>query len=191
MISIVAHLRAEKGHDALLSACSKIVEAGLNRPLHLIIVGGGAMESALKRDAAMRTSFVTHFVGIQEDVALWFTSGDVVVMPSYHEAFGLTAVEAMSCSKPIVASRVGGLAEIFEHRVNGLLVPPGDPYKLAEAISEVLTDTDLALKLGKNARQSYLEKFTMERMVDSWIDCYSSTIGKSKQNETAESQYSA
>ncbi len=171
VISIVAHLREEKGHIELLRAC-EIAASRIPDPLHLVITGSGRDEAEIRKTADSKNNFTTHFVGFQSDVSLWFSVGDVVAMPSHHEAFGLSAVEAMFCEKPLVASRVGGLTEIIEDGVSGILVPPKDEKALAEAILKVLESPDLSRHLGENARRRVSEKFSMETMVDGWIECY-------------------
>ncbi len=173
IITIVARLREEKGHRTLFAAMGLLARS-LGEKLHLIVVGDGPDRADLEGIARSISDVSIHFVGSQDDVAPWVALADVVAVPSHIEAFGLAAVEAMSCGKPVVASRVGGLTEIIEERVSGLLVEPCNAADLAAAIKEILAKPELAVQLGKNARQRYLQTFTLERMVESWIACYSS-----------------
>lgn len=179
IISMVAHLREEKGHLELLEA-GEIIASQISNPLHLVLAGSGKDEERIRQFAAAKSKFTTHFAGFQSDVALWFAIGDAVAMPSHHEAFGLSAVEAMSCGKPLVASAVGGLTEIIESGKSGVLVPPQDAEAFAEAILKILQSPELARQLGENARQLVAEKFTMEKMVDGWIDCYNFVLENSR-----------
>lgn len=172
-ITIVGRLRREKGYPTLFAAAGALARS-TDHPLHLIVAGDGPHRSELEQLAAAMPEVRVHFLGHQDDVAPWFALADVVAVPSYIEAFGLTAVEAMSAGKPVVATRVGGLTEIIGDRVDGLLVEPHDVDGMASAISEILTNRDLAVELGARARETYLQRFTVERMVDGWIDCYSS-----------------
>ena len=174
VISIVAHLRPVKGHRTLLESMPRVASALGRRP-HVVIVGSGPDETALRQTAKSVTAAAVHFVGHQEDVALWFSLADVVAMPSYNEPFGLSAVEAMSCTRPLVASRVDGLVEIIEDGVSGLLVEPRDPDALADGLLRVLRDPVLATRLASEGRQRSL-LFTLERMVSSWRACYEEVL---------------
>jgi len=82
----------------------------------------------------------------------YWNSLDIAVVPSYEEPFGLVALEALACGIPVVASKVGGLQEIVVDRDCGLLVPPADAAKLAEAILALLTNEGLRSSMGKRAR---------------------------------------
>lgn len=171
VIAMVARLRTEKGHKTLFAACHDIA-INLEVPLHVVLAGDGQDEELIRYDASKYDNFVTHFVGRQSDVALWFSIGDVVAMPSYHEAFGLSAAEAMSCGRPLVASNVGGLAEIIQDEKNGILVPPNDSRALASQICRLINSPELMERLGANAKKRIEEDFSVDRMVDSWVQCY-------------------
>lgn len=171
VISIVARLSEEKGHLTLIKA-AEITARSIPEPVHLVITGDGHFESEIRKSAEKAVNITVHFTGRQDDVAPWFAVGDVIAMPSYTEAFGLSAVEAMSSGRPLVASGVGGLLEVVEDRVSGLLVPPKDPGALSEAIFRLLNSNDLSRSLAEGGRKRVTERFTLEKMVDGWIDCY-------------------
>ena len=88
---------------------------------------------------------------------------DAVVVPSRVEPFGNTAVEAMHAARPLVASRVQGLAEVVADGVTGLLVAPGSPRALADALLSLAADPERARVLARNARQEAAERFGVER----------------------------
>jgi glycosyltransferase involved in cell wall biosynthesis len=90
---------------------------------------------------------------------------DVAVLPSYREALGLVILEAMALGRPVVASDVGGIPEMVEDGVTGLLVPPQDPVALGDAIVRLLTDHPLADILGRNGQRLVRERFCVERMI--------------------------
>jgi starch synthase len=108
------------------------------------------------------------FVDGQRDTWTYYPAGDVTVVPSLTEPFGLVAIEAMACGKPVIASRVGGLQEIVVDRVTGLLVPPGDPIALAGAIRELLGHPAEAARMGEEGRRRYEALFSQERMTERW-----------------------
>jgi glycosyltransferase involved in cell wall biosynthesis len=174
IVSIVARLRPEKGHRVLIDALA-LVSARLGKSPHLIVVGSGVEEGGLREYARAQERVLVHFVGHQEDVALWFSIADVVAMPSLSEPFGIAAVEAMACARPLVASRVGGLVEVVEDGVSGLLVEPSDPSALADGLLRLLLDQSLASRLSQGARER-ASLFSMESMVQAWLDCYEEVL---------------
>jgi D-inositol-3-phosphate glycosyltransferase len=75
----------------------------------------------------------------------------MTVMPSYYESFGMVALEAMACGKPVIASRVGGLTTTVQDGVTGYLVPEGNPQALADSIATLLDNPALRARLGREA----------------------------------------
>ena len=127
--------------------------------VHLFVVGGkhseepGHQAELVDRVDANRLSAHVSFVGHQTDVPRWINATSVVCMPSDRtESFGIAVVEAMSLSKPTIASIDGGPSEIITDQLNGLLVPFGDPVALSQAIITVISDERLAAALGEAAR---------------------------------------
>jgi len=175
VISIVARLTSEKGHMTLFEA-ARIAADSLAEPLHIVVTGSGYYEAELRQAASQYSAFIVHFVGHREDIAPWYVLGDIVAVPSYSEPFGLVAAEAMSCKKPLIASGVDGLLEVVEDGVSGILVPPKNDKALADAILKVLKSSELANRLIENGQKRVREKFTTEKMVDGWINCYSNAV---------------
>jgi len=95
----------------------------------------------------------------------------LLCVPSRYEGFGLPVLEALEFEKPVVASNVPALNEIIDHRVNGYLVPPGEPAALARAITEVLSDRELAGRLAKAGRAS-IDNYCVDAWIDRWIELY-------------------
>lgn len=171
VIGIVGRLRPEKGHSTLFQAMDLLSDL-TDAPLHLVVVGDGPEAGRLRWLAKSYRAFDTAFVGHQEDVALWYAVADVVAVPSRREAFGLVAAEAMACSKPVIATRVEGLEEVVVHESSGLLVDPDDAVALAQALFEVLGSPSLARRLAAAGHHRYQRLFTVEQMVDSWVNLY-------------------
>jgi glycosyltransferase involved in cell wall biosynthesis len=163
-------LRLQKRFETLFAALSDI-DPNLKSKIHLVLVGSGPDELAVKSLAKCVSGISVHFVGHQDDVALWFSLADLVVMPSYTEAFGLTAVEAMSCGKPLVASDIEGISEVVQNGISGILVEPKNPSALAVAMTQVLTSQKLAGQLARAAKQRSTQ-FTVAAMVQGWQNCY-------------------
>lgn len=175
VISAVTRLRPEKGIDDLLRAIPQVA-ARLGRPVHLVIAGLGPSEEDLRRVAA-ETGVSTSFVGYQDDVALWHSVGDVSAMPSHREGLGVAGIEAMSCGRPLVASAVGGLAELVDDGVSGYLHPSRDSDAIAAALVKALENPARARALGEAGRARFEARFTNEAMVAAWFACYEEYLG--------------
>ena len=138
---------------------------------YLMIVGEGSRLDALQdivRDLGLDDHVV--FTGRRDDIPAVTAAFDVAVLPSYREAQGLTILEAMALSRPVVASNVGGIPEMIQDRINGLLVPPQDPPALASAIVRLLQDHPLADMLGRAGHDMTHDRFCVQIMVNAVQD---------------------
>jgi glycosyltransferase involved in cell wall biosynthesis len=101
------------------------------------------------------------------------SSAWVMAVPTIvHEAFSNTAIESMMRGTAVIASNVGGFPEMIDDGVNGALVPRGDPIALGNAIVRCLSDKALCERMGTSARERAMSDFTVDRMVDSFLDVY-------------------
>lgn len=134
-----------KGFDVLIAAIARLPDPSVR----CFIAGDGperaALQAQIERAGLLRR--VT-LLGSRDDVGDLLAACDVFVMPSRHEGLGNAAMEALGRERPVVASRVGGLAELVEDDVNGLLAPPEDPTALAAAITRLRVDADLRARLA-------------------------------------------
>ena len=110
--------------------------------------------------------------GFRPDVLSLHKGFDVFVMSSVSEGLGTSALDAMACGRPVVATRVGGLPEVVDHRETGLLVSARDPESLAEAIIELLQDRPLREHYGNTALERATQRFSADRMVDETVEVY-------------------
>lgn len=179
VIVLVARLRPEKGHVVLIEAL-RVLEYMISRKIHAVFVGAGPSERAIRQSLRVQEPFTLHMVGHQADVAPWMAVADVVAMPSLSEPFGKVAYEVLAAGRPLVASRVGGIPEIVNHREDGLLVPPSDPTALAGALAEVLSSEDLRRRFEANGPATYETRFTRERRVAAWVACYEELLGRAR-----------
>lgn len=176
VVVIVGHLRPEKGHETLMKAVQAL------SGIHLVVAGGGTEESKLVSEAkALGIAERVHFMGHQQDVALWQRLADVIAVPSTREPFGLVAIEGMAAERPVIASAVDGLKEIVHDGDNGLLVAPNDVSGWTRAIRTVIQDQDLGRRLAVNGKRTFQERFTTAAMVRSWISAYSEGLRATKQ----------
>ena len=146
----------------------------------VLIAGGGPDELVHHyREEAKRLG-VNHLITITgvlpyDVMPRLVPSADVVVIPSFYEAVSLAALEALSCGVPVVASDVGGLPYVINSN-NGILVPPGNPAALADALSQLLANETSRLEKGHNGRQMVLEKFTWDKVAKDTATFYSEFI---------------
>jgi glycosyltransferase involved in cell wall biosynthesis len=171
IVGVVARLEPEKGHPTLLEAWPAIVRAVPD--VYLLIVGEGSRRDALEAQAReLRIAHRVIFTGRRDDVPAVTAALDVAVLPSYREAQGLTILEAMALSRPVVASDVGGIPEMVQDGVTGLLVPPHDAQALTTAIVRLLTDHPYADTLGRAGHDLVHDRFCIEIMVNSVSSIY-------------------
>jgi glycosyltransferase involved in cell wall biosynthesis len=116
------------------------------------------------------------FLGRRDDPGDLLSACDAFVLPARREGLGVSALEAMAASRPVIASRVGGLAEAVVHERTGLLVPPDDPRALAEAIHRLAADRDLAHRLGAAGPARVAEGFLPEQMVSAYTEIYAGVL---------------
>ena len=175
IVGVVARLEPEKGHPTLLEAWPLVLRSVPNA--HLLIVGEGTQQAHLEKQAAALglESSVT-FTGRRDDVPAVTAALDVAVLPSYREAQGLSILEAMALSRPVVASAVGGIPEMIDDGQTGLLVPPREPVPLAVAIVRLLTDHPYADTLAKAAQNLVHDRFCVELMVRAIETIYDESV---------------
>jgi glycosyltransferase involved in cell wall biosynthesis len=164
-LTAICHMRPQKGVPILLEALALLRQHGQQPQCRL--VGDGPELPAYRQRAQALGLDNVHFLGLRDDVPAILAEAMLAVVPSvWPEAFGLAAAEAMAASLPVIASRVGGLPEVVEDGVTGLLVPPGDPQALARALATLLADPQLRLTMGRAGRAR------AERLFDlrSWTD---------------------
>jgi len=147
----VANLRPEKGYDVLLDAAKAIADSEL--PIRIAAVGRGPLSTTLHArhvDLALGDRF--QFLGQRDDVLQLLAGADAFVLASTQEGLPVALMEATSVGLPIVASRIGGVPQILEDEVDALLVPPGDPGSLVEAMKRLASDPELRGRLGRRAK---------------------------------------
>ena len=177
VIGVISRLSSVKGHKYLIAAFAKLLKDYPD--LQLLIVGDGSMKylSGLKsqiKKLGIEKSIV--FLGACHDTSIPLSIIDVFCLPSIQEGLGLAILEAMIMKVPVVASNVGGIYTLINHGKNGLLIPPKDEDALADAISEILLDKNLAKKMGLLSKKLVEEKFSLDLMRDSVIDVYREVI---------------
>jgi glycosyltransferase involved in cell wall biosynthesis len=110
-----------------------------------------------------------------EKLCQFYQKANVFVLPSHEEALGISILEAMACYTPVIGANVGGIPEIINDYQNGLLFEPGNEKMLAEKISEIITNTNLQLKITNNGLKT-LEKFSTEKMLNNLLNIYNISL---------------
>jgi glycosyltransferase involved in cell wall biosynthesis len=170
-ILTVANLRAEKAHETLIDAAALLLADYPDAEFRF--AGGGSRLEDLRRYAARRgVAARVHFLGHRDDVPALLADSDVFALTSRSEAFPNSVIEAMAAGLPLVVTNVGGVAELIDHRRNGVLVPPDDPRAVAAALRELMTNPQQAAALGEAARQTVEARFSFDRMVRSFEELY-------------------
>lgn len=169
IVTVATSDTAVKGVDTLLTAFARLRDTRGTRPLELVMVcrpteGGLANRLIAKHDL---TDLVTFVDGLPASgIAALLASAEVACTPSRYEGFSLPTLEAMSCGTPLVVTRAGAIPEVVgppdTPASPALVVPPGDPAALADALGAVLDDPDLRARLGAAGRARAVERFDWE-----------------------------
>ncbi|HUV31791.1 MAG TPA: glycosyltransferase family 4 protein [Acidobacteriota bacterium] len=172
--------RRVSGPDILLKAMAEVVTEIPN--VRLSIAGSGRMTPHLKRlvrscNLEDRVSFVGHLE--PDEVGRFLEGHHFMVMPSRRESFGVAALEAAACGRPVIASDVGGVPEVVRHDHTGILVPAGDVDRLALAIVELSRDAQRRQRLGGAAFEFARAKYPWEKSLDMMSSLYERLIDES------------
>jgi glycosyltransferase involved in cell wall biosynthesis len=172
----VGRLRSGRGLSSLLAAWQKVAA---RRPrARLWLVGDGPQAVAIQqRIDAMNLGDRIALVGQFDEVDTILAAADLFVLPSPEKDLSVALLEAMAVGLPAVVCDNGGNREVVEDERQGLLVPPGDSDALAAAVGRLLDRPELARRLGKAARQSVQERFSLARMVEGHVALFENLLG--------------
>jgi glycosyltransferase involved in cell wall biosynthesis len=181
LVGIVGRLQHFKAQHVFLKAAALV--ARRRRDVRFVVIGGAVVGNERDypvwlRKLAWQQGIAdrVHFAGHQADIVPWLNALDVVVHTTHGEPFGLVLVEAMAMGTPVIAASAGGPAEIIEDRESGRLVPPGRPQATADAILELLEDSDLSARLSAAGRDR-ASSFGIERMAGSFASLFATVLG--------------
>jgi len=164
IVGTIAELHRIKGLDILLTAWSKFIR---KHPARLLIVGEGEERKNLENMAHnLGISGSVNFKGFVDNARSLLSSFDIFCMPSRSEAMPYTLLEAGLAELPVIATPVGGIPEIIESGINGVLVPPEDSEALFSTLILLAEDDALRKRLGTNLRASIQENFSFEKMLE-------------------------
>ena len=177
-ILFVGALGVTKGVRYLLESMPIILKE--KRHVRLVIVGAGWLSNRFREQVRrMGLDHEVSFLGKLSHFELpnIYSESDLLVNPALFESFGKVLLEAMSCGKPVVATRVGGIPEVVQDGKTGLLVQPRDPEAIAQAVLRLLSDTDLRREMGTKGRRRVKRLFTWERSARELFRIYEGVCG--------------
>jgi glycosyltransferase involved in cell wall biosynthesis len=177
LLVAVARQEHQKGLDALLEALPGVL--GRTRGVRLVVAGRDGNQTPLLRATVQRLGLegTVAFLGPRDDVADLLVAADTVVIPSRWEGLSNVLIEAMALEAPVVASDLPTLADAATDGDTAILVPPADPARLAAAILATLADPAAARARARRARERFLQRFTIDRVVDQMLGFYDRALG--------------
>ncbi len=171
VIGFVSKLWEGKGHTVALEAMTGVLKE--HPDVKLLLVGEGELERPLReraREYGIERSVI--FAGFRTKIAEITALCDFCILPSFYEGMGRVLLEAGASGKPVVATTVGGIPDVVIPEETGILIPPGEPAALAEAMIRLLNDSELRLRMGETARRRIGEKFDADTMVEQIVAVY-------------------
>ncbi|MEK7680407.1 MAG: glycosyltransferase family 4 protein, partial [Deltaproteobacteria bacterium] len=176
MVVSAGRLSPEKGHKDLVEAIS-MLNGSAGRAV-FVFCGDGALRKELEAHAArLSVDKQCRFVGFRKDINDIFKAMDLLVLPSLTEGLPNVVLEAFSNAKPVVATSVGGVPELVEDGVSGILVPKERPDLLAGAISKCLSSADMRMAMGLAGYRKVSSEFTFEQQTRRLEGIYGEVLG--------------
>ena len=156
----------------------------LETPVNLAIIGPHSNDkyskeilSQIKAENKKGNHNIIYLGSVSIDnLVKWYQKASIFVCPSSSESFGIVNVEAMSCGTPVIASDIEGIRDIIESDKDGILVPPNDPIKLAEAIQYLLDNEDVRVRFGKEGRKKVEREFSWAVIANRLCEIYEELI---------------
>jgi L-malate glycosyltransferase len=186
VVALAGQVAEIKGLWDYIGAAKLLLER--NCPVTFLIIGDDLKNKGALRveaeQAVLGQGLSDHvrFLGFRPDVPKLMPAFDIVAMPSHVEPLGLAALEGMAAARPVVASRVGGLAETVVNDVTGLLVPPRDPARLAAAIEQLALNPAQAEAFGLAGRRRVIAQFSINTHVSAMHSIYEHVLLAGRQN---------
>ena len=177
VVGMVSRLSRVKDPQTLIRAIHIVRQVVPD--VHLVLVGRGELEEEVRYMIYQeRLEDCVHSLGYRQDIPRLLHAMDVFVLSSHSEGLSLAILEAMSAQRPIVATAVGGTPGLLANGECGLLVPPGDPQAMAQAILELLTNETKAQELARHARERFMQEYTIDRMGERYLELYEKAIAQ-------------
>ncbi|MCK5850361.1 MAG: glycosyltransferase family 4 protein [Kiritimatiellae bacterium] len=175
VVGTIGRFTRQKNHSLFLSAAKQVVEQFPNTKF--LLIGNGEIKvklESLTDELSLRDN--VQILDIKDGFASFYPVIDIFVSSSAWEGMPYTILDAMLCRKAIVATGVGGIPDIIDHRKTGLIVPPGNSIAMADAIAELLSEPELRATLGSNAGSVAETRFVLDNMIAKTSELYKSSL---------------
>lgn len=160
VVGILGTITEQKNHDAVLAAAERLQDEAIE----FEVAGDGPRREELESEASRRNLNIT-FHGFVSDAPTFLNRLDIYVQPSHYEGLCITAIEAMACGLPVVATEVGGLTKSIVDGKTGYLVPPNNHDVFTERIRQLHQSPKLREQMGRNGRASVIDKYSRETLI--------------------------
>jgi glycosyltransferase involved in cell wall biosynthesis len=175
----VAQLRAQKNPRLLLESFAR--GPASDPRARLLFVGGGELGEDLERQIrAMGLQGKVRLLGVRSDVPEVLNAADVFVLSSDWEGNPLSVMEAMTAGKPAICTAVGGVPELIDDGVDGMLVPRGDAKALSRAMGAMLENPRTRRTMGEAAAKKATERFGLQAMTEAYEDLYRTALANAR-----------
>lgn len=183
IITLLAGITGEKGHDAAIKAFSKIINMYSDRDIKLVFAGkdftNGKMEALARKKEVSKDIFFLGFCDSQKVHQILNTT-DIFILPSLREGLPTVVIEAMSYGLPVIATDIGGMSELLVNGETGFLIKPGEVDSLIKKLSTLIENEIQRLKMGNSGRKLVEKKFSLKHMTLSiekkYFELYQSKI---------------
>jgi N-acetyl-alpha-D-glucosaminyl L-malate synthase BshA len=181
---LLTHLSNFRPVKRILDVIEVFAKVSAALPARLMLIGDGPDRSAAEH-LALRLGVADriHFLGKQDNVNELLPLADLMLMPSEMESFGLAALEAMACSVPTIATRVGGVPELIDDNVNGLLFPVGNIEAMSTAAIALLNDTLRLAAMAAAGRRTASDRFCTTRIIPLYETYYERVLTRAQSAE--------
>ena len=175
IIGVVAQLIPRKGHALLFDCLPELLSRYPDA--HVLCFGRGPLKEKLVRQLSdLALDARVSFMGFRNDLPDLLPGIDLLVHPAEREGLGVAVLEAMSTGIPVVASKAGGLVDLIEHEVHGLLFEPCDRHGLMQTVARMLSDGGLRERCGIAGRSKAQSRFSIEQMSKRYLEIYNRVL---------------
>lgn len=171
VIGIVGRIVPIKNHELFLRSARQFLDEG--SVAGFVVVGGGERERAIRElSEGLNLNGHLRFAGWRRDLRRVYAGFDIVTLTSRNEGTPVALIEAMAAARPVVATAVGGVADVIDHERTGLLVPPDDAAATSASWRRLLGDSETAARMGLRARESVLSRYGRARLLEEMRQLY-------------------
>lgn len=175
VIGMIGRTDLYKDHETLLYSVKEVIKS--IPKTKLLLIGDGEKYSQIKKlSEELNISKSVYFLGVRDNIVDFYKALDVFVLSSKSEGFGRVLVEAMAIKRPVIGTNIGGIPEIIENNVSGILVPKNEPNELAQAILNLIQNPKFAKRLAYQAEKQVHERFCIDTHVKNVQQIYDSII---------------